>query len=205
MCLSALVYFIDCCYCLSLSLPVLSHQTSKSRLRFPWVWSCQRLLPGLFFLPTVIQCCSKGIVAFLTYQLRGVLTPADWRPATWSSTLQNRRVKRLRSDLFVMHTHGTCPPLSAHPGWHLLTHTCTCHPSSCQFTNLLSSESGDQTTNLQVIIGWPTVTTEPRPPPRKLNAPAPGEARTHNLGIALQVTVLYTDRLRHWSLSCERS
>jgi len=24
-----------------------------------------------------------------------------------------------------MHTHEICPPLLTHPGWHLLTHTCT--------------------------------------------------------------------------------
>ena len=36
------------------------------------------------------------------------------------------KILKLRSDLFVMHTHEICPPLLTLPGWHLLTHTCTC-------------------------------------------------------------------------------
>ena len=35
---------------------------------------------------------------------------------------ENKIKIRLRSDLFVMHTHEICPPLLTHPGWHLLTH-----------------------------------------------------------------------------------
>lgn len=38
---------------------------------------------------------------FQTYQLRSALTPADWRPATWSSTLKNRNRNMKRKSAVI--------------------------------------------------------------------------------------------------------
>jgi len=104
-----------------------------------------------------------------------------------------------------MHTYEICPPLLTHPGWYLLTHTCTCTGShtnressihcsggqpftapgehggtvSCsrapqpwqggelpplQLSVHQSFERWDWGLNRLQVIGWPTLTTEPRPP-----------------------------------------
>ena len=47
-------------------------------------------------------------------------------------TVQKKRKKERKglvqdqiNCLAYMHAHNICPPLLTHPGWHLLTHTCT--------------------------------------------------------------------------------
>ena len=54
---------------------------------------------------------------------------------------QNALQLRLRSDLFVMHTHKICPPLLTHPGRHLLTHTCTDSQRQMPYTGAVGSQS----------------------------------------------------------------